>query len=167
MPKRFDRDGNQCVHAHSVAGLMHDNFRLSSMDYGHIMDAAFQLENHVGAYKKVLRLAAFNVFTHNRDDHSKNVSFLMNSNWQLAPAYDLTFSFSSHGFHSATIEGEGKSPDSQHLMELANVFGVENAQDIIEQVKEVTSNWTFYAKETGVSKASLQMIDKTISSLKI
>ena len=122
--KRFDRIGNKRLHLHSAAGLMHDNFRLSNMDYGHVMDAAFRLENHVGAYEKVLRLAAFNVFAHNRDDHSKNISFLMNhkGEWQLAPAYDLTFSLSAHGFHSTTVAGEGKSPSVKHLLELAGCF---------------------------------------------
>ena len=57
------------------------------------MDAGFQLEKHVQVYEKVLRLAAFNLYSHNRDDHSKNFSFLMNSalKWKFAPAYDLTF----------------------------------------------------------------------------
>ncbi len=87
--RRFDRESNKRIHMHSAAGLMHDNFRLSSMDYGHLMDAAFRLENHVGAYEKVLRLATFNVFARNRDDHSNNVSFLMNhrGEWRLSPAY--------------------------------------------------------------------------------
>lgn len=103
--KQFDRIGNHRLHLHSAAGLMHDNFRLSNLDYGHLMDEAFKLENDVHAYEKILRLAAFNVFAHNRDDHSKNVSFLMNheGKWQLVSVYDLTFSMSSHGFHSTTI----------------------------------------------------------------
>lgn len=73
--KRFDRLGDNRLHLHSAAGMMHDNFRLSSMDYGHLMDCAFILEKDVKAYEKILRLAAFNVFANNRDDHSKNFSF--------------------------------------------------------------------------------------------
>lgn len=165
--KRFDREGDQRLHLHSAAGLLHDNFRLSTMDYGHLMDAAFRLENHVKAYEKVLRLASFNVFAHNRDDHSKNVSFLMNAkgDWYLAPAYDLTFSYSGHGFHSTTVAGEGKNPGSAHLSELANDFGVKNISDIIEQTKEVISNWKKYAKENGVGKNSTQLIEKTLQEL--
>jgi hypothetical protein len=70
---------------HSAAGIMHDNFRLSNLDYGNVMDCAFILERDVRAYEKILRLAAFNVFAHNRDDHSKNISFLMdeNGNWKV------------------------------------------------------------------------------------
>ena len=165
--KRFDRNGNKRLHLHSASGMLHDNFRLSSMDYGHLMDAAFRLENDVNAYEKILRLAAFNVFAHNRDDHSKNVSFLMNTKgeWQLAPAYDLTFSMSAHGFHSTTVAGEGKSPNHQHLMELASVFDVKNITDIIEQVKHVIHCWKTYAKEYGVSKLSTKMIAEVLEGM--
>ncbi len=129
------------------------------MDYGHLMDAAFRLENHIDAYKKVLRLAAFNVFSSNRDDHSKIVSFLMDKfgRWKLAPAYDLTFSLSSHGFHSMKIAREGKSPNSQHLFELAKVFGVRNPKTIIDQVKVVVNDWNMSAKDCGASR-SLQIL---------
>ena len=63
--KRFDRMKGKRVHMYTASGLMHDNFRMSTMDYGHLMDCAFQMEKHVNAYEKVLRLAAFNVFAHN------------------------------------------------------------------------------------------------------
>jgi serine/threonine-protein kinase HipA len=50
------------------------------------MECAFKLESNALAHEKILMLAAFNVFSHNKDDHSKNVSFLMNAegNWSLA-----------------------------------------------------------------------------------
>ncbi len=162
--KRFDRKGNKRLHLHSASGLLHDNFRLSNMDYGHLMDAAFRLEQSVSAYEKVLRLAAFNVFAHNRDDHSKNFSFLMDDSgkWELAPAYDLTFSTSGHGFHSTTVAGEGKNPGRKHLLELAQSFGVEHAESIIEQVQAVIQNWEAYANSCGVSKASKTQIGRII-----
>lgn len=165
--KRFDRIGNKRLHMHSAAGLLHDNFRLSSMDYGHLMDATFQLEKQVVAYEKILRLAAFNVFSHNRDDHSKNVSFLMNGEgkWQLAPAYDLTYSISAHGFHSTLVAGEGRSPSSKHLIELADVFGISHPKTILEEVKTITNNWRRYATENGVSEASTKKIEQHLLSI--
>lgn len=51
--KRFDRIGNNRLHMLSAAGMMHDNFRLSNLDYGNIMDCAFLLERDVRAYEKV------------------------------------------------------------------------------------------------------------------
>lgn len=165
--KRFDRQGNQRIHMHSVSGLLHDNFRLSSLDYGHIMDAAFRLEKNVQSYAKILRLAAFNVFSHNRDDHSKNFSFLMDKTgeWKFAPAYDLTFSNSSHGFHSTMVAGESQSPGAKQLLELANHFRVKNPQQIIDEVREAISNWSLFADEAGVSVSSKRLIGKQLDQL--
>lgn len=165
--KRFDREGANRKHMHSACGLFHDDFRRSTMDYGHLMDGAFRLEKDVRAYEKVLRLAAFNVYGHNRDDHSKNFSFLMDENgaWQLAPAYDLTFSSSAHGMHSTTVAGEGESPGEKQLMELAHEFGVKNAATIIKEVKNVCAKWMDYAKDTGVTKTSATLIDQKIKEM--
>ena len=165
--KRFDRIGNKRLHMHSASGLLHDDFRLSNMDYGHLMDCAFTLENSVKAYEKILRLAAFNVFAHNLDDHSKNFSFLMDARckWKFAPAYDLTFSSSSFGWHSTMIAGESKTPTIKNLMELAEVFNVKNADKIIGHVKSVVSNWKLYAHENDVSKSSTQMINRVFKTL--
>lgn len=162
--KRFDRIGNKRLHMHSAAGIMHDNFRLSNLDYGHIMDCAFKLEQDVNVYEKVLRIAAFNVFAHNRDDHSKNISFLMDEhgNWKLAPAYDLTFSSSSHGMHSTMVSGESANPTKQHLLELATYFKIKNAEKIIDQVQAVIYSWKIYAKQCKVSTDSKNRIEKVI-----
>jgi serine/threonine-protein kinase HipA len=162
--KRFDRNVNERFHLHSAAGMLHDNFRLSNLDYGHLMDCAFKLESNVLAYESILKLAAFNVFSHNKDDHSKNVSFLMNAEgiWNLAPAYDLTFSASSHGYHSTSIAGEGQNPGITHLTKLAEIFGVQQANQIIEQVQSAIRKWEYFADEAKVTKASKQMIAKMI-----
>ena len=162
--KRFDRIGNNRLHMHSASGMMHDNFRLSNLDYGNVMDCAFLLERDVRAYEKILRLAAFNVFAHNRDDHSKNISFLMdeNGNWKVSPAYDLTFSSSGHGMHSTMVSGESANPNKQHLMELANYFKIKNTSAIIDQVQAVIYNWKDYAKQCKVSTDSKNRIEKVI-----
>lgn len=162
--KRFDRIGNNRLHMHSAAGMMHDNFRLSNLDYGNVMDCAFRLERDIHAYEKILRLAAFNVFAHNRDDHSKNISFLMDENgsWKVAPAYDLTFSSSGHGMHSTMVSGESANPTKFHLLELANYFKIKNASNIIDQVQSVIYNWKVYAKQCNVSTDSKKRIEKVI-----
>ncbi len=162
--KRFDRQGNNRLHLHSAAGMMHDNFRLSALDYGHLMDCAFQLERDVKAYEKVLRLAAFNVFANNRDDHSKNFSFLMDATgtWRLAPAYDLTFSYSGHGMHSTMVAGESANPTRQHLMKLATYFKIKNANIIIDEVQAIVTNWRKYAASNDVKNNSKNSIQKVI-----
>lgn len=163
--KRFDRINRQRLHVHTASGMMHDNFRLSTMDYGHLMDCAFRLEKHVAAYEKVFRLAAFNVYLHNRDDHSKNFSFLMDASgrWKFAPAYDLTFSYSAYGFHSTMIAGESKNPGRTDLLKLADHFGLKSAPAIIEQVKYAASQWDSLSRDNGVSNESRTRIQKVIN----
>lgn len=162
--KRFDRVNNKRLHLHSAAGLMHDNFRLSTLDYGHLMDCAFILEKDVRAYEKIIRLAAFNVMAHNKDDHSKNISFLMDENgtWKLAPTYDLTFSSSAYGMHSTMVAGESRNPTKKHVLELANYFKVKKVNQIIDEVESVLANWKKYAKLSGVSKESMDVISRAI-----
>ncbi|MEC4004167.1 type II toxin-antitoxin system HipA family toxin [Flavobacterium sp. SUN052] len=165
--KRFDRVQNQKVHLHSVCGLLHDNFRMSTLDYGHIMDCAFTLEKDFKAYEKVLRLATFNVLAHNRDDHSKNFSFLMDKNgkWNFAPAYDLTFSNSSFGFHSTTVAGESKNPTLEHLKELAKHFGVKNSTTIFDEVRSSISEFTTLGINVGITKDSLNLINESLKKI--
>lgn len=165
--KRFDRIGHKRLHMHTASGLMHDNLRLSTMDYGHLMECAFQLEKNVKAYEKIFRLAAFNVYAHNRDDHSKNFSFLMNpkGEWHFAPAYDLTFSYSNYGFHSTMVAGESQNPGRKDLMKLAKHFGIKNAKTIIEQVQDALSTWQEMAKESGTTKENRDSIQKAINKL--
>ncbi len=165
--KRFDRIGNTRLHVHTASGLMHDNFKASTMDYGHLMDCAFRLERHVNVYRKVLRLAAFNVFSHNRDDHSKNFSFLMNLNgeWQFAPAYDLTYSYSSYGFHSTMVAGESQNPGKKHLLKLANHFGLKDGEVIIDEVRSAIGEWSSIAKKYDISSETIKNIQLSLNKI--
>jgi serine/threonine-protein kinase HipA len=89
-------------------------------------------------------------------------------NWQLAPAYDLTYSNSSHGMHSTTVAREGANPSKSHLLELAKEFRVKNANQIIEQVADAVSQWKLFAKNTGVTRESMDLIEKKVQgSLKL
>jgi serine/threonine-protein kinase HipA len=75
--KRFDRIGNKRLHMHSLAGLVHDDFRRSTLDYGHLIDLGHRLEKNKEVGEKILRLAMFYVLTFNQDDHSKNFSWIV------------------------------------------------------------------------------------------
>jgi len=166
--KRFDRIGNERIHMHSMACLTHDNFRLSNIDYGHIIDAAYELEQSASAPEKVFRLAAFNIYSHNRDDHSKNFSWLMNESgkWTFAPAYDLTYSSTGIDEHSTRVGGEGANPGRKNLLELANEFSINKPNELIDQVQKSLAQWPTIANECGVSKDSIKRIQAKFLQLK-
>jgi len=83
-------------------------------------------------------------------------------NWRLSPAYDLTYSNSSHGMHSTTAAGEGANPGRKQLLELGADFGMKNAKMIVEQVADAVAQWRAYAQEAGVAKDSIALIEQKI-----
>lgn len=164
--KRFDRIGDNRVHLHSVAGLTHSDFRFPTLDYDDLLTLTLHLTKDINEQIKMFRLACFNLFAHNRDDHAKNFSFLMDGEgrWRLSPAYDLTFSYGPGGEHSTTYLGEGKNPTSEHLLKLAKKHNIKNAKEIVDEIKSVVNDFATYANIAGVSKHSIEIILKEIQN---
>lgn len=162
--KRFDRVKNTFFHIHSVSGLLHVDHHIPSLDYETILKATLCLTEDAREVNKQFRVAVFNVLAHNRDDHAKNFSFLMDEKglWRVSPAYDLTFSAGPVGEHCTTVMGEGKNPSLLSLLKLAEVAGIkkQKALEIIDEVKQAISQWHVFAKKAGVSKTSSAMIQK-------
>jgi serine/threonine-protein kinase HipA len=143
-------------HMHSLAGLLHSNFCLPTLDYLDFIRATQTITLSAIEVQKAFAFGVFNSVFHNRDDHSKNFSYLMNAmgEWKLAPAYDLTFSYGLDGEHSTTINGEGKNPSIENLLELGKKSDIsqKKANEIIEQVL-AQKNWVLNElKGLGVSK---------------
>ena len=165
--KRFDRMEGNRKHQISVAGLLHDDYRQSNVDYGHIMDAAFRLRKDLNVYGDVLRLAVFNILSHNMDDHSKNIAFLTDEegNYHLSPAYDLTFSYGINHYRSTSVAGQQLNPTQHHIKELAHHFGYKKIDDIIESVYESVKLWPAIASDNGVSKKTIDEVEKGLNSV--
>ncbi|SMN11146.1 HIPA PROTEIN [uncultured Candidatus Thioglobus sp.] len=127
---------------------------MPSLDYDDLLGLTFHLTKELDELLKMYRLACFNLFAYNRDDHAKNFSFLLDNNhkWKLSPAYDLTFSYGPSGEHSTTYLGEGKNPSERQLLDLAKKHSIKNAQKIIDEVKIAVKCFANYAKEFDISK---------------
>ncbi len=167
--QRFDRSGGKRIHMHTVSGLLHADHRMPSMDYEQIMRATVALTRNMQEAEKILRIAAFNVFAHNRDDHAKNFSFLMDERgcWSVAPAYDLTFSGGPGGEHSTTVMGEGRNPEKGHLFQLAEKFGIPKARvmHVVGDVCDAVRKWPKFADDSGVGRKSKQLIAGVMPSV--
>jgi len=166
--KRFDRVGNDKLHMLSAAGLLHDDYEHSTLDYGNLIYQAKKLTNNAQAAQQMFRRAVFNVLAHNRDDHSKNVAFLMDAEgvWSLAPAYDLTFSSSSQGYHSTACAGNYVDPGRKELLELANALSINKAKVTIDEIKGIIGRWRIYAELSGVSEASIKTIETSLKTIR-
>lgn len=163
--KRFDRDGKHKVHTHSLAGLVHADFRHPALDYDDILKVTTVLTKNQKETEMAYRLACFNVLSRNRDDHAKNFSFVMvGTEWRFSPAYDLTFSGGPMGEQSTSVVGNGKDPSVKELLQLGENHLIRNREQIIYEVIEAIAEWRKFATIAGVPKKMLEMIAKNIST---
>jgi serine/threonine-protein kinase HipA len=162
--KRFDRQGDRRVHMHSLSGLIHADHRHPSLDYDMILRVVMVLTKNILEAEEAYALACFNVLAHNRDDHAKNFSFLLNEEnaWVFALAYDLTFSYGPAGEQSTMVMGEGKNPDAEHLQALGKKHGLKRAPEILAKVQKAASHWRRHADAAGVSAKSVKEIAERI-----
>ena len=167
--KRFDRQENKRFHMHTVSGLIHSNFRFPSLDYEDLLSLTMALTKDIREVEKMFRLAVFNVMAHNRDDHAKNFSFLMNEfgEWKLSPAYDLTYSNGPGGEQSTMVMGEGRNITIEHLVKLGLEAKIskEMIDQIIEKTAESLSKWIRLSKDYGVSKSNIELINRALIKL--
>jgi len=144
--KRFDRKklstgAIRKLHMISVSGLLETSHRIPNLDYNDLMQLTLNLTKSFEEVEKLFRLMCFNVFSHNRDDHSKNFSFIYNEDlnkWELSPAYDLTYSYSINGEHATTINGNGVNPGLNDILKVAEKIGLDKkkAEKITIEIRE-------------------------------
>lgn len=143
--RRFDRKPEKkegCrIHMISAAALLETSHRIPNLDYTILMRLTLQLTKDLSECEKLFRLMCFNVFAHNRDDHSRNFSYLYLENekrWILSPAYDLTYSNSLGGEHATTVNGNGVNPGLSDLLAVAKEIGLrrDRAKQTALQIQE-------------------------------
>ena len=165
--RRFDRDNNRRFHVHTFGNMIHADFRIPSTDYSDFFKVIKILTKNHADVVRGFRQMIFNILANNRDDHVKNVSFMIDENeeWRLTPAYDLTFSDGPGGEHSMTVRGEGQSPGRNDITTIGREAGLSRTEinNCIDQVIAAVENWQENAKAAGVSDKSTYIVDTKIS----
>ncbi|MBN2221206.1 MAG: type II toxin-antitoxin system HipA family toxin [Vallitaleaceae bacterium] len=147
--RRFDRQKimgeiPHRLHMVSVSAMLETSHRIPNLDYMILFRLVLDLTKDYSEVIRLYRLMCFNVFAHNRDDHSKNFSFLYyedSKSWKLSPAYDLTYSNSLGGEHATCINGNGKNPGMKELVEVGKNFGIREgeARNIATEIYEIVT----------------------------
>ena len=138
--RRFDRVGSKRIHMISVSGLLETSHRIPALDYEALLRLTLNLTKDYSEVWKMFRLMCFNVFAHNRDDHSRNFSFIFeDGRWRLSPAYDLTYSNSIGGEHATCVHGNGRSPDISDILAVAGIMELpaEKAKETAESIRDM------------------------------
>ena len=136
--RRFDRNEYGKVHVHTACGLLHASHRLPTLDYENLLKLTYVLTRNHADVEEMVRRMVFNVKCGNRDDHSKNFSFLLTAKheWRLAPAYDLTPSTGLNGEHTAMVNGKGRNISDADLIATAASGGVPKNK-VMRMIREV------------------------------
>ncbi len=168
MTRRFDRlSGNEKLHMQTLCGLAHYDYNQPTT---YSYEQAFQVMRdlrleHTDA-QQLFRRMVFNVIAMNNDDHTKNISFLMDKegNWKLSPAYDVTYAFDPTNLwlaqHQLSINGKRKDITVDDILTIAKEISLKKGKDIIEEIATGVSGWEGFANEAGIPVKQMEDIGK-------
>ena len=109
----------------------------------------------------------FNVMSRNCDDHTKNFAFIMNKSgeWKLSPAYDICHTYRpDSGWvsqHALSVNGKRKNIERKDLLRVGKSMNIKNAEEMIDKISSVVSNWSTYAKAVDVDADLMNAIGRT------
>ena len=169
LTKRFDRKEGKKIHMQTLCGIAHFDYRLlRSYSYEQAFNVMRALRLSYAEAKEAFRRMVFNVIVRNQDDHTKNISFLMEEDgkWKLSPAYDMGYAYNPKGgwtaTHQMSINGKFDGLTREDLLAFARQNNIKEAKSIIEEVCEVASRWPTMAEECGVPR---KMVEAIVSNM--
>ena len=148
VTKRFDIEPNgKRYHVHSLAGLLHLDYNIPrSIGYEDLLRTAVKL-GAIGSLKQLFLQMLFNYMFVNQDDHSRNFSFMCDSDfkYKATPAYDLTFAKGEKQTveHQLSLYGKALSKiDIDDITTLATEFSIdlEFVATSLEKMKQLRDN---------------------------
>jgi len=169
MTKRFDRIvNNEKLHMQTLCGLCHYDYNNpDAYAYEQVFQAMRQLRLPYSDAEQLYTRMVFNVVARNQDDHTKNISFLMDKSgsWSLSPAYDVTYAYNPTnkwiGKHQLAVNGKRENITREDLLSVAKQMNIKKPKEIIEKITSVVGDWNVYAQEAGVPKNQIAALGKT------
>jgi serine/threonine-protein kinase HipA len=165
LTKRFDRINGEKVHMQTLCALAHYDYRLlRAYSYEQAFNVMRTLRLPYSQAQEMFRRVVFNVIVRNQDDHTKNISFLMDKagRWKLSPAYDMGFAYNPNGGwtsqHQMSINSKFDDITRADLLELAKRNSIKEAKEIIDQISTIAAGWPSLASECGVPRSMTDAI---------
>lgn len=159
------------LHQQSLTALAHADFNLAGgYSYEQALRVMRQLRLPQPDLVEQFRRAVFNVVGRNQDDHTKNISFLMNRRgiWSLSPAYDVTYSFNPAGAwtsqHQMTLNGKRDDFTRRDIAQLATAADLTEREGlaILDHVRDVVREWPSFAAASGVDQRTTDAIERQL-----
>lgn len=169
MTKRFDRIDNNKLHMQTLCAIAHYDYNYpSSYSYEQAFQVIRQLKLSYENTEQLFLRMVFNVIARNQDDHTKNISFLMDKDgkWSLAPAYDVTFAYDPKNkwmkSHQMSINGKFDDINRNDILALAKNMNIKKANQKIENIIDVVSRLKDFAKKAKVAAEQVKFIQSTL-----
>lgn len=169
LTKRFDRINGQKVHMQTLCAIAHFDYRLlRAYSYEQVFTVMRGLRLSYKEAQEMFRRMVFNVVVRNQDDHTKNISFLMDrgGKWRLSPAYDMGYAYNPDGqwtsAHQMSINGKFSGITKADLLECGVKNNIKNAAQIIEEVCQAASMWPEIARENEVPQKMIEEIQSNM-----
>ena len=169
MTRRFDRVNGHKLHMQTLCGLAHYDFNMLHVySYEQAFGIMRRMRLTYPEAEEFYRRMVFNVVARNQDDHTKNISFLMNrrGEWRLSPAYDMSWAYNPQGgwtaTHQMSINNKWDNITRDDLLSVAHEMNVKRAKLIIDQVVDAVSRWPKLAKENSdIPQTTIDAIERT------
>lgn len=168
MTRRFDRVNGAKVHMQTLCGLTHSDYNVrNSCSYEQAFAYMRQLYLPYPQAEEFFRRMVFNVVACNQDDHTKNISFLMDQTgkWSLSPAYDMSWAYNSNGIwtqtHQMSIRGKQKDITREDLLEVARQMNIKRPNELIDQVVDAVGQWQQLAMQHPIPQEIIDYIQST------
>ncbi len=165
MTRRFDRQNGSKQHIQTLCAMQHLDFKQrGTHDYNQYFQAIAALKLPETGLEEGFRRMVFNVLAANCDDHTKNLSFLMDESgkWQLAPAYDVTHAYNPKGEwtyqHLMSVNGKFQDITRADLEAVGDRFLIPGYRRIIKSVSEAVGRWPEFAGAAGLPPAEIQRV---------
>ncbi len=157
LTKRFDRRNGKKIHMQTLCGIAHFDYRLhKAYSYEQAFNVMRALRLSYSEAREMFRRMVFNIVVRNQDDHTKNISFLMDESgkWRLSPAYDMGYAYNPQGgwtaTHQMSVNGKFEDITRTDLLTFASRNNIKDAALIIDEVCEAVSRWAAMARECDV-----------------
>lgn len=169
MTKRFDRtDNGEKYHMQTLCGIAHLDY---NQPLAYAYEDAFEVMRLLRLpypdAEQLFRRMVFNVIARNQDDHTKNISFLMNrqGKWKLAPAYDVTYAYNPENRwifqHQMAVNGKRSGITRNDFIAVAKNMNIKKANDIVNEVVSAVEKWEMFAQQANVPEIQMKFIKNT------
>ncbi|MCK5857182.1 MAG: type II toxin-antitoxin system HipA family toxin [Bacteroidales bacterium] len=163
--KRFDRLQGERIHfasAMSMTGHSEDDLRDDVASYLELAEfLQFAGSNIEEDLHQLWRRIVFSIAISSTDDHLRNHGFLLEQKgWRLSPAYDLNPSVDKEGL-ALNIDMDSNALDFDLAKSVGEYFLLDKVamNEIIKEVCTVVSCWESEAKNIGISRNEIQMME--------